>query len=189
MPKETETAAAHVVARSFRYHTSGAQTMSNLRRYAPLALICLLAGAMLYVGWQILDHRDHAACSVCGREVHLASRVDGEADGEALTFCCAACALRAENQEERPIRLTQVFDYRSGEPMAPQDAVAVVGSNVNLCMREHALTDARKETHDLHFDRCSPGVLAFKSEVAAEQFRAEHGGVRKSFAELEESFR
>ena len=162
--------------------------MPHFRRYTPLALIGLLAGALLYAGWQTLDHPGHTACSVCGRAVHLASRVDADAGGESLTFCCAACALRAEDQQARPIRLTQVFDYSSGEALEPEAATAVVGSNVNVCMREHALMDARKEAHDLHFDRCSPSVLAFKSREAAELFRTQNGGRVRPFSNLQDSF-
>lgn len=163
--------------------------MPNLRRFAPLASVCILAGALLLVGWQTLDRPDHSACSVCGRAVHLASRVDGDTDGETLTFCCAACALRAETQQERSIRLTRVFDFESVQALLPEEATAVVGSNVNLCMRDHVLLDSRKETSELHFDRCSPSILAFGSEAAAQTFIAEHGGVTRPFTELQESFR
>jgi hypothetical protein len=153
-----------------------------------LAVIGVIAGLLVYLGWQTLERPDHAVCSVCERVVHLASRVDGDANGDALTFCCAACALRAEKQQERPIRLTRVFDYESGTALAPEDATAVVGSNVNLCMRDHVLMDSHKETSELHFDRCSPSVLTFGSAAAAESFRAEHGGVTRTFADLEQSF-
>ncbi len=162
--------------------------MLHVRRLAPLVLICLLAGALLYVGSTTLRQSDQATCSVCDRPVHLASRVDGDADGESLTFCCAACALRTEKQEARKIRLTRVFSYQSGEALAPEDAVAVVGSDINLCMRNHVLTDNQREPTELHFDRCSPSVLAFASKAEAERFRAEHGGIVQPFAGLEASF-
>lgn len=161
--------------------------MPNLRQLAPIALILLVGGALLYVGWSTLDRPDESVCSVCGRPVHLASRADGEVNGETLTFCCAACALRAGKQQNQDIRLTRVFDYESGEALSPEQAFAVVGSDVNLCMRDHVLMDSHKETSELHFDRCAPSVLAFRSRTAAEAFQNRHGGVVTPFSELEES--
>lgn len=162
--------------------------MRLLRQAAPLLLLLAAGGALLYVGWTTLDRPDGAACAVCGRAVHLASRVDASSGDEALTFCCAACALRAKEQQGREIEISRVFDYESGEALSPDQAVAVVGSDVNLCMREHVLMDSHKEASELHFDRCSPSVLAFSSPRAAEAFRAEHGGVVKPLSELEGSF-
>lgn len=163
--------------------------MRNISRFGPLALIFVIAGLLVYLGWQTFAEPAQAVCGMCGRAVHLASRVDGVADGDALTFCCAACALRAEKQGIRDLRVTRVFDYETGAALDPQEATTVVGSNVNLCMREHVLMDAHKETSELHFDRCAPSILAFKSEAAADKFRKEHGGVVKSFTALEESYR
>lgn len=128
-------------------------------------------------------------CSECGRPVHLASRVDGESDGETLTFCCAACALRAGKQQDRDIRLTQVFDYESGEALSPDQAFAVMGSDVNHCMRDHVLMDHHKEPSELQFDRCAPSILAFRNKRAAEAFQGRHGGAVTKFSDLEESMR
>ena len=151
--------------------------------------MALLAGALLYAGWRTIERPAHATCSVCERPVHLASRVDGEADGEAMTFCCAACALRAEAQNHQPIRIVRIFDYETGQALDPEVATVVVGSDVNMCLREHVLMDAHRDANELHFDRCSPSVLAFAGEAAAERFRAEHGGTVKSLAEVEAMFR
>ena len=162
--------------------------MPNARKFASIALILLVGGALLYVGWNTLDRLAESVCSECGRPVHLASRADGEAaDGARLTFCCAACALRAEKQQSRGIRLTRVFDYETGEALPPEQAFAVAGSNVNHCMRDHVLMDHHKETSDLQFDRCAPSVLAFPTQRAAEAFQSRHGGVVTPFPDLEES--
>jgi len=104
-----------------------------------------------------------------------------------LTFCCAACALRKPDREG--LRITRVFDYESGTALEPDTATAVVGSNVNLCMREHVLMDAHKEASELHFDRCAPGVLTFASRDAAERFRNRQGGALHPFNELESTFK
>ena len=158
--------------------------MSGLRRIASVALILAIAGALIYVGWVTLDESAQLTCSVCGRPVHLASRVEGVAAGESLTFCCAACALRAKEQDVPDLTTTRLFDYHTGQALSPGAATMVVGSDVNLCMREHVLMDAQKEASELHFDRCSPSVLAFASKQAAERFRDEHGGSVKTFSEL-----
>lgn len=162
--------------------------MPDLRRYVPVMLIASIAGGLLYLGWTTLNQPSEVACTACDRAVHLASRVDGISDGESLTFCCAACALRAKAQDVPDLRVTRVFDYVSGRPLDPQQAVTVVGSEINLCMREQVLMDAHKEASPLHFDRCSPSVFAFSTEAAAERFRAAHGGAVRPFVELEASF-
>ena len=162
--------------------------MPDLRRYVPVILIALIGGGLLYLGWMTLDQTSETSCSVCERALHLASRVEGVSDGDALTFCCAACALRTEGQGLPELRVTRMFDYSSGQPIDPEDAVTVVGSDLNLCMRDHVLIDAQKEPSQLHFDRCSPSVFAFASASAAKRFQAEHGGVVKPFVELKGSF-
>ncbi len=83
--------------------------MANSRRYAPAVLTVVVAGALVCLGWMTLDRASQATCSVCGRAVHLTSRVDGVAEGEALTFCCAACALRAKEQSVPALRATRLF--------------------------------------------------------------------------------
>ncbi len=157
--------------------------MAHPRRFVPALVICVIAAAILYAGWATLRAPADLSCSVCGRPVHLASRVDGVENGKTLTFCCAACALRKQDRES--LRVTRVFDYESGTAFEPEAATAVVGSNVNLCMREHVLMDAHKEASELHFDRCAPSVLTFASRDAAERFRDTQGGVVERFTDLE----
>jgi hypothetical protein len=159
--------------------------MKMLKRYAPLAILFAVGGGLLYLGWTTLHPAGGDSCSVCGRPIHPAAHVEGSANGEALTFCCAACALRAEEQGISGLQVTRVFDYDAGQPLDPKDAVAVVGSKVNLCMQEHVLMDAYKEASELHFDRCSPSVLSFRNTAAAERFQAEHGGEVSAFADVE----
>ena len=163
--------------------------MPKSSSWAAFAAIFVVAGVLLYAGWTALDRDRGSACSVCGRPVHMASRVDGSTEGRILTFCCAACALRAEGQGAQAIRLTRVFDYDSGEALDPAHAVAVVGSDVNLCMRDHVLMDSHKEASELHFDRCSPSVLAFENAEAAETFQKLHGGVVRPVTDLDSAVR
>ncbi len=153
-------------------------------------LLLVIAGTgLLYVGWQTMSSAAEAVCSVCGRPVHTESRTDGVVDGQAQTFCCAACALRAQQQTGSDVMVSGLYDYDSGKTLAPGAAYVVVGSAINLCMREHFLMDAHKEASGMQFDRCSPSILAFSSQAAAERFRSEHGGVVQPFTELRDSYR
>ena len=77
-----------------------------------------------------------------------------------------------------------MFAFESGEELRPDDAIGVVGSDVNLCMRDHVLMDSHRGANGLQFDRCSPSVLAFDSTVAAETFQRHYGGVVTPIAEL-----
>ncbi|HUG82627.1 MAG TPA: hypothetical protein VML01_13240 [Bryobacterales bacterium] len=161
-------------------------------RFSTLVEVLLLAVAgagLLYVGWHTLSSEAETACSVCGRPVHIESRVDGVVDGRARTFCCATCALRAHEQSGADVTMSGVYDYDSGKALAPEAAYFVVGSRINLCMREHVLMGAHKEASTMEFDRCSPSVLAFGSQVAAARFRAENGGAVQPFTGLRSSFR
>lgn len=159
--------------------------MVNRRRFTPVLVIALIAGALGYLGWTTLEDPSRVVCSACGRAVHAASRVEGVSGGKAVVFCCAACALRAETQLGATVTITRVYDYGSGKALAPEKAVAVVGGDLNMCMREQALLGAEGQAAELHFDRCYPSVLMFAGSEAAEQFRAQHGGRVVPFSQLE----
>lgn len=161
--------------------------MVNLRRLTPVLIILLIAGALGYLGWTTFEDPSRVVCSACGRAVHAATRVEGVSGGEAVVFCCAACALRAETQLGAAVTITRVFDYESGKALAPEGAVAVVGGDLNMCMREQVLLGAEGQAADLQFDRCDPSVLMFSGNEAAEHFRAQHGGRVVPFSELEEA--
>ncbi len=152
-------------------------------------MIFLIAGLLAYAGWRTFAAPAADVCSVCGRTIHPASRVEGVADGTQLKFCCAACALRAEGQQLHDLRVTRVFDFQTGKPMDPGSAFSVVGSDINVCMREHVLMGDHMEASDLTYDRCSPSILSFPTAAAAERFSAEHGGEVKPFADVARSFR
>lgn len=160
--------------------------MPNLRRLTPVLVILFVAGALGYLGWTTFEDPSDVVCSACGRAVHSATRVEGVSGGEAVVFCCAACALRAESQLGGAVTITRVFDYESGNALAPENAVAVVGGDVNMCMREQVLLGAEGQAAELHFDRCYPSVLMFAGREAADQFRDQHGGRVVPFSELED---
>ncbi|MDA1313883.1 MAG: organomercurial lyase [Acidobacteria bacterium] len=154
-----------------------------------ILLLAIVGTGLLYVGWHTMSSGAEATCSVCGRPVHAESRADGVVDGREQTFCCAACALRAREQTGADVKISSVRDYELGQALAPAAAYFVVGSQINLCMREHVHMDAHKEASTMEFDRCSPSVLAFGSQTAATRFRAENGGAVQTLAELQDSYR
>ena len=158
--------------------------MPHSRRWLPALILCALAAGIAYLGWTTYPRSAAQACSICERPVHLASRVDGEAEGETLTFCCAACALHAREGSAPDLNIKRAFDYNSGKALDPNTATAVVGSEINQCMRDHVLMDAHKEASELHFDRYSPSILSFADPQSAARFRSQHGGEVRPFVDL-----
>lgn len=150
--------------------------MPRQRALAGLLLLVLALG-MGWVGWRFMAAGPGATCAICSRPVHAHSRVEAQtADGQAIELCCPACGLAHQEQSGTGVLITRLTDYSSGAALSPREASLVVGSDVNLCMRNHALHDQSKETADLQFDRCSPSMFAFGDLPAARAFQAEHGG-------------
>ncbi len=152
---------------------------------ATVTVIALLAvfGGLGYVGWRMLETRGETSCAVCSRPLHPESTVWAEVDGEQRHFCCAACVLWDERQSGESIEITAVSDYSSGAVLEPSEAVFVVDSNVNHCLRQQSVFDPQrtvmdpaKEPGTLEFDRCSPSILAFSDRSAATEFAAQRGG-------------
>jgi nitrous oxide reductase accessory protein NosL len=48
--------------------------------------------------------------------------------------------------------------------------------------------NADKRASDVHYDRCSPSILAFAQRSDAAQFAREHGGEVLRFSELVSAF-
>ncbi len=155
------------------------------RMRAPVAVVVVLFvfAGLGYVGWRMLETRGETSCEVCGRPLHSESAVWADAAGERRHFCCAACALRAERQSGDDIEITEVSDHASDAVLDASEAIFVVGSNVNYCLRQHSVFDPQRNVLDdaktagaLEFDRCSPSILAFSSRSAAAQFAERQGG-------------
>lgn len=64
----------------------------------------------------------------------------------------------------------------------------VRGSEVNMCAQQHGPMAQDKQPTMVHFDRCSPSLLAFVGREAAARFAKEHGGEVLSFSELAASY-
>jgi len=104
--------------------------------------------------------------------------------GRRRNLCCARCALTEGAQENKPVQLLEVSDYRTGKELNPQRAWYVEGSRVIACDHGNAKPDEMKQMEELSFDRCSPSIFAFENRGSAEAFVAENGGVVRDPAEL-----
>ena len=157
-------------------------------------VVLVVFGVMAYLGWSTLATRENNACAACDRPLHRESAVRAQVQGESRHFCCAACVIWAERQGGAEARITEVSDYLSGAALNPSEAVFVVGSNVNHCLRQHSIFEPQRAALDqartassLDFDRCSPSVLAFSSRSAAVQFAERQGGRLLSLAALRQA--
>ncbi len=140
-----------------------------------LTVVFLIAGVG-YAGWKYVQEREKQVCSACHRPIHQNARTLASVGGKRIAYCCPACALTEQRQTGRGVNLVSVTDYESGNPIDPESAFLVRGSDVNACVRHTATPDPDKHPMESHFDRCSPGVLAFATKPAAESFAREHGG-------------
>ncbi|MCC6294988.1 MAG: hypothetical protein IT164_20215 [Bryobacterales bacterium] len=148
-------------------------------------LLCILAFAGFgYAGWRYVASRDSQTCRACSRPIHDHTRTIAVLDGKTGYYCCPACALSEHQQAGKPVQITQLTDYLSGKPLAPDGAYVVRDSEVNPCARKEAALAPDKHPMHTLFDRCSPGILAFRGRRQAEAFAAEHGGQVLPFAQL-----
>lgn len=141
----------------------------------------LLAAGLLYAVW---TSGATEVCAACGRHLHAQTVTAGIVDGKQEVFCCPACALTARLQSGKAVRITGLTDFDTGARISPREAYLVKGSDVNLCMRHETITGPHHETAAIVFDRCSPSIIAFASQAAAERFLARHGGAILRFTEL-----
>lgn len=151
-----------------------------------IVLLALLAavGGLIYTAWQWREDSRSDHCRVCRRHLHAGSQVVALQQGRKEAFCCPTCAVTFGRQAGQPVTLVEVTDFETGSSIAPAEAYAVQGSDVNLCRQHPVLTDSQKQPASMQFDRCSPSVLAFSSRQAAETFRQEHGGRLLPFSAL-----
>jgi hypothetical protein len=109
-------------------------------------------------------------------------------NGRSRVFCCPACALSEHEQEGKPIHIAELTDFLTGAKLSPDHAFVVKGSDINMCATKHEMMDADKRPADVHYDRCSPSLLAFGSQSDAAHFVREHGGEIRSFSEIASAF-
>jgi hypothetical protein len=73
--------------------------------------------------------------------------------------------------------------------MSPARAFLVQGSDVHSCAHAVALVGLDKHPMQSHFDRCSPGWIAFSSRSDAEGFARAHGGRVLAFTSVAALYR
>lgn len=151
-----------------------------------IVLLALLVvfGGLTYTAWQWGEGSKSDSCRVCQRHLHEGSQVLALREGGQEAFCCPTCAMTFGRQAGQAVTVVELTDFETGSRLAPEKAYVVQGSGVNLCRQHPVLTDSQKQPASMQFDRCSPSVLAFSSQRAAEAFRKEHGGKLLPFSAL-----
>ena len=154
------------------------------KRWSSIFVMVLVAAGLGYAGFKVYRGSQPEQCYACQRAIHAHMRTIAIANGRTKAFCCPACALSEHEQEGKPIRITELTAFFTGEKLAPAEAFIVKGSDVNMCAQTHELVDEEKRPADLHYDRCSPSMLAFKQRSEAVEFVRQHGGEVLPFNEI-----
>ena len=141
-----------------------------------------------YAGWNTWRSSEAQICQVCSRPVHSHTRTVGLVGGRKESFCCPACALTTHDQSGRAVKIVELTDYDTNSALDPSKAYMVRGSDVNTCAQQHGPVDADKQPTVVHFDRCSPSLLAFARKEAAASFAKQHGGEVLTFPDLAASY-
>ena len=124
-------------------------------------------------------------CPICRRHEHRDSLVKLQAEGEGvIETCCLSCAFSYGRQTAKAVTIVSVTDHETGQPLDPEKATFVVGSDVSPCT--HATEPLRTEQAAVPvlWDRCLPSILALASRESAEAFQAQHGGRLRSLQEV-----
>ena len=157
--------------------------MTRKATLSAFGVLVAITASLGYTWWR-LGRFEPPVCGVCTRPLHANSGVVGLVEAKRHRFCCPACALTAHRQIGKPVELLELTDYESGASLKPEGAYLVVNSGVNHCVRERMLLDRDKHPSPLHFDRCSPSMIAFARREAADEFARHNGGSIQLFQEV-----
>ena len=158
--------------------------MKRVTEKIVLLALLVAVGGLIYTAWQWREGSRSDSCRVCQRHLHAGSQVVALKQGRKEAFCCPTCAVTLGSQAGQAVTVVELTDFETGSRIAPDAAYVVQGSDINLCLQHPMLTDSQKQPASMQFDRCSPSVLAFSSQEAAEAFRQEHGGRLLPFSAL-----
>lgn len=161
--------------------------MPGRRRIVTLAVVAIALGVG-YAALQAYRGSQPESCYACQRPIHMHSRTVALVNGRPRLFCCPACALSEHEQEGKPIRVTELTAFLTGEKLSPDHALVVKGSDVNMCATSHGIIDADKRPAPVHYDRCAPSLIAFGHRSEAIQFASQHGGQIYPFSEMVKAF-
>ena len=162
----------------------------TIRRVAFGIILLVAAGAVAVAAprmWQWWTAPPAGYCPVCHRHEHTESMVKFRAEGEGvIEACCLSCALNYGRQTSKAVTIISVTDYDSRQPLEPDKASFVVGSDVSPCTHLHTemQAGAEREALPVRWDRCLPNILAFASRDSAEEFRTQHGGRLRNLQEV-----
>ena len=154
-----------------------------------LLLIVGVGGAGFFsYNYYIAQHRQ---CQICGRPIYPKMQATAFLKNKSrMDTCCARCALHAYVQRPSEVERIAVADYHSGEGISAEKAIFVEGSEVECCRPDPSAAPREPGVeYDLKFDRCLPGLHAFRTEAEALDFQRQYHGRRLSFAQSLESVR
>ena len=150
-------------------------------RILMLAALLGLAGSVGYFTYLQLGPEE---CGVCHRSLHEATSYQIHLeDGSLQKTCCPRCGLRFQ-EGRADVASAEVADFDTGERVDARGAFFVEGSSVNLCHKKMVEEDRSGVQYQLAWDRCMPGLIAFKDRESAESFRQDYGGELKSYEEI-----
>jgi hypothetical protein len=158
--------------------------MSRAQQLLGVGFVLLLALALGYAALRMTSPSREEVCQACGRTMHANMRTVAFVGNKREIFCCPTCALSAGAQIHEPVRFAQLTDYETGEPLRPDAAFAVEGSDVVPCVRSHEMLNRDRQPVPMAFDRCSPSIIAFADRAVAGRFAENHGGKVDHFPDV-----
>jgi NosL len=158
------------------------------RAWFSAIVVAALAMVLAYAGIRSFRASKAKECYACSRPIHAHSKTVALANGRARVFCCPACALSEHQQEDKPVKVTELTSFLTGATLSPDSAYVVKGSDVNMCATTHGLIADATRPADVQYDRCSPSLLAFAQRIEAVEFVREHGGEVLPFKEVASAF-
>lgn len=160
------------------------------RRSAIIGLVAIIVFAGLgYSAWRYVSERGAQSCQACMRPVHAHMKTVAIVDGKRGVYCCPACALSAHQQSGKKVQVIELTDYLTNTPLKPEDSYVVRNSDVNPCLQHHKpIVGEDRQPLESHFDRCTPGVLAFQDQKSAAMFASEHGGQVARYSDFAAEF-
>ena len=151
------------------------------RGTAAALLLSVLAGSSYY-----LYTLETGTCGICQRPLHgaMTYRID-LLEGEFVDVCCPRCGLHFQEQNRDRVKQAWIGDPAAGERFPAEQAVYVEDSSVqHCCSSERPREDGPGTPYTLAWDRCLPGLVAFKDRQSALDFQQNRGGVIKSYQDL-----
>ena len=151
------------------------RTKTFIATVIAVALVIVALGG----AWYLTHERRPEYCQLSGRLIQPHMLTVVRVKGKKLYTCCARCALTYQGQTGIRTEVLKVTDYASGSLIDAREAWFVGGSRVEPCCSPALNREEGRTPYLRMFDRCSPSILAFPSEMSARAFIAQHGGALK----------